>query len=208
MAKGTASAGGSGPRGLTTSPGPPPVVYETIQDKVPWSDANLATAGVLTKGQLADIRAYTANAYSAWNHRLRHGGLTPAQQSRVNAVQKALLAGSTDRPIAVYRHSSSIGLAAGENPQVGGILTDKGFTSTSLNPSFAGGGYYHMTIEVPQGSPGLAVRSISKFPLENEFLVPHGSKYQVISAVEHPGVYPGAKSEWDLRLRLLPREAP
>ncbi|MEY9213882.1 hypothetical protein ABH917_003328 [Thermobifida halotolerans] len=69
---------------------------------------------------------------------------------------------------------------------VGTVHTDNSFASTSIGTRAAAHRDAYLMIRVPQGHPGLNVRSLSEAPSEREILLPRDTRFVVHAAYQRP----------------------
>jgi hypothetical protein len=133
------------------------------------------------------IHLYTGGSYEEMNDALRENRVEDSDlSSEIKSAQTGLLKGSLDTPMTVYRgidgNKYSIKkvlnmMSAG----VGQIFTDKAFVSTSMDETKAFNGRVKLKIILPEGTKGAYVKSISKHSNEYEYLLPHSTKFKILS---------------------------
>jgi len=155
------------------------------------------------------LRYYTGNSTVAngllrgWIH---PPGKTATDRKKIEAAQrnieqaKSAMRPST-QPLLVYRSSNAeqfnVATLAELASLEGHILQERGFTSTTTNKKFHLQGKVKMEIEMPEGTPMAFVKSVSKYPHEDEVLLPPGMRYQVISVIQGRG-------KATVRVRVVP----
>lgn len=160
-------------------------VYE--MDK--WTDEWLNT---ISSTERAGVVKYTSNAYDNMNQYLRGQRPTTRYEDELKACQSALSKASLPRDVITRRGSGynmlnelGVGPITPETKDkvIGGIVQDKGFTSTSPAPHGGFSGDIEYAIKVPKGSQAMYVDSISRYQGEQELLINCGGKY-IIEEVE------------------------
>lgn len=181
---------------MTPKKAPDPQDYPRITDKQaqqmqdalppPWSGE-----------QRIGLRYYTGN--SAVPNGLLRGWIKPpgksaTEQKKIAAAQKQIEAAKaalrpSDRPMLVRRTAGpeQFGVATTKElaALIGNRFVERGFMSTTTRNNANVGGKVRIDIEVPEGTPLAFVRSISKYPNEDEVLLAPGLKYTILS-VEGP----------------------
>lgn len=153
--------------------------------------------GSLSEKQMDSLGTYSGRSYSEMNASMRNG-TTPDPISLKADIRNMDAAFKTDA--AVLSESVEIYRGMGGNNAVanairtgdlgeGGVIQDKAFVSTSLDPfvarGFAGGeGSVVMKITAPAGSRGIYMgadppKNLSGFPVEREMLLPRDSKFRI-----------------------------
>lgn len=134
----------------------------------------------ITSAELDATIEYTGSAYTSINNALRKD--TGYYKDTINEIDKSISKFNLKQDIIVYRGVSSAAFDGGVIPEVGTILQDKGFMSTTVRKSVASDfdkGYI-LKINVPKGKGrGAYVKSISNYPNEHEFLMKRSSKLKV-----------------------------
>lgn len=146
-----------------------------------------------TGDQRRALRYYTGNSTVAngllrgW---IKPPGGTAAERKKIEAAQRNIVhAKAAMRPatraFTTYRtaNTDQFGVATAKelHDLVGHTLTERGFISTSVKSGVGIGGKVKMEIEVPEGTHMAFVKSVSKYPYEDEILLPPGLKYTVVS---------------------------
>lgn len=149
------------------------------------SQAGLANGGTLTDSEQYAVQAYSGSAYKTINNTLRSGGaLTGQAQNLQNAVMKH----TATKDLVLTRGVSqgalkAMGVSDISQLKPGGVITDKGFVSTtrktSIAEQFSQGGYA-LKVIVPKGKSVLPMKELSHYAKEDEFLLPAGSQFRVI----------------------------
>lgn len=188
MPKGSTGAGGAGQRGSSASRAPQEVFafFNSDKEAIAWGKTLQAQAGPFSEEEQAAFQDYTDRGFWFWNYDLR-GGTTPKpeEQAKIDLVQNALADSITDRPVIVHRTIDSIP----DSWTVGGTMQDAGFVSTSVTRKLINNldRRIRVEIEVPSGSPGLYLgKPLSRFPGQQEFLLPHGTRFEVLSRGADP----------------------
>lgn len=160
----------------------------------------MAQHGMWTPAQKSAISSYTGSGYSAMNGCLRKPATcTPAVKKRNAELQAAMR--PTTAPLQVTRGAgwSSVGLPSSSGMSdkeriqklqelEGKILQEPGFLSTSAKstPAFSGKPVKFI-IDVPTGTPGAWVYTVSVHKSEEEFLLAAGLKYRVKKVIPSSG---------------------
>lgn len=141
----------------------------------------------LSKEEVAGIRRYSTEGFKRINPKLRSGApQTALDQKAIEACDSALARAEVQESFVAYR-----GLKAtkGFDPRslIGKTFKDAGFGSvtmkSSLAKSFSKSEEDAVLIEVhiPKGTKGGYIPSVSKHPLEEEFLLPRDTTYRVVA---------------------------
>jgi SPP1 gp7 family putative phage head morphogenesis protein len=194
---GTGQAGGS-----TYVPGS---VQNFNWDYQGWMNGRGAANNAINKWTAAEkdaLNTYTGGSYSAINGLLRRAGgdlaratsnATSYERYYIDTIKNMDSYFSKARiteDVKVYRNTSVSG-GPWSTPKVGDILTDQGFTSTSVKPNWSGfksGGCAKSSLEivalVRRGTPAAWVMPISQVRYEEELLINRGTKFVVTEVVE------------------------
>ncbi len=142
------------------------------------------------------LQTYSGKIFRSVNTKLRTGslpGLTSSSpivkdiNKTINLLDLALKKNVLDRDIIVYRKwGRTVNL---EGLEVGDIVTDKAFVSTSILRMDA---LTHGTsrIRLPKGTPGWYINKIGNHNNEFEVLLPRNSRFRVVAKVsEKQGVF-------------------
>lgn len=177
-----------------------------------WSDWRKSA----TPQQRKAVRAYTDSGYSQrMNDRLRGVEPSAADRRKMDTTDKYVgdMTSAFDAPGAVTpqavkvhrvmqgpiaeaiikRHRAKTLTPAGEGFK-GTHFRDKGFISTSTNRDIANKSSapknrrVTMEIEVPKGQRAIAPGSLSRFDIENEIVLPPGTRFEVREAGYRQGV--------------------
>lgn len=154
-----------------------------------------------TGEQRNGLRYYTGN--SAVPNGLLRGWIKPpgksaTDQKKIASAQKQIEAAKaalrpSDRPMVVRRTAGpeQFGVATTKElaALIGNRFVERGFMSTTTRNNANVGGKVRIDIEVPEGTPLAFVRSVSKYPYEDEVLLAPGLKYTILS-VEGPAGRP------------------
>jgi hypothetical protein len=149
----------------------------------------------LSEDELAALVAYTGNWFTEMNAVLRGTRrTTPGVESLVNAAANGVLKANPYSGTVWRGVSSRVprGYQAAHT-KVGNVVRWDGFTSTSDAPGANFSGKYQFTILDAKGG---RISEISQFPSEAEVLLPPGSLFKVVDAVEEGGI-------WRITLRML-----
>jgi hypothetical protein len=141
----------------------------------------------ISETTLAERRAvsdYTGTGFIGMNERLRHGtgGGTNTDQ-HIEALTSLANRYTTPGRITAYRFTHNDGLPEGAT--VGDVVTEPGFTSTSiesanLRPEFSNRAI-RMQIAVPAGMHAVNVNGVSGgIAAENEMILPPGTRYRIV----------------------------
>jgi hypothetical protein len=157
------------------------------QKKAYLSKQTTKWEATLKPEELKSIQNYTSSGFIYMNTALREDNVEGhSYESKINDAQSGLLKGSLKKPMTVYRGMN----ASGNNLQkildtmdvgVGQTFTDKAFVSTSIDKNSAFGGNIKMHIILPEGTKGAYVDPVSSVPGEREYILPHHTKFKVIS---------------------------
>jgi len=154
----------------------------------------------LPKDQQIALRHYTGNDFRPINRFLRDGK-PPIGQDLIDTINNAKKAINESQPLStdlqVRRASvwAMFGIKVEDLPDypdynnllgpfIGTSFTDKGFVSTT--PNLANKNYpdgVQLIINVPAGSKGMYVESLTYFPGEQEFVLPPGGKFKITKIV-------------------------
>jgi DNA-binding NarL/FixJ family response regulator len=157
-----------------------------------WQAAWKSQLGKLAKNESNAVTEYTASGYHKLNKALR--GIEGKPNTKLTELLDAALAkGSVPRDITVTRGLREFNL---ESLKVGGVITDKGYVSTSIGKGAFGG--TQLKIKVPKGSQALYVADISAYKKEKELLLPRDSQFKVTKITQK-----GPKQI--IEVELLPR---
>lgn len=138
------------------------------------------------------VITYTGSAYYEMNKHLRGLGKYPEYADDIKACKAALSKASLPQETIVRRGSGynmlrELGFSSitpeTKNQVIGGIVTDKGFVSTSPDPHGGFDSSIEYVIKLPQGSQAMYVAPISLHKGERELLINCGGKY-IIEDVE------------------------
>ena len=143
-------------------------------------------ANNLSESESAAVRSYTDTGYSNINSTLRglSDGFNPGMKETAISLHGALARAETPCDDTVFRGASSDALgqyaSLPDDALVGKVIQDKGFMSTSLDSDRAFSGNVQFVIDVPKGSHGVYVGSISSFSGEKEVLFDAGQIMKVL----------------------------
>jgi len=176
MAKGVGGGGRGGRAGgrFRTFGGP--------MDADDWANLIYGKAAADLPGDVQNaINEYTGSAFDVINPQLR-AGMSPGTGTiwgRLSiAIDRAMaLAPRVPAGGLTVRRQISRKLSLGP----GDVFDDLGFVSTSIKPGFGFGDATAMwNIQLPAGTKGIYVRSISQHKSEYEFLLPRGTEFTVV----------------------------
>lgn len=144
----------------------------------------------LSKEEYRAIRKYTYNSgdkkpnrfFERLNAMLR-GDLPEDERLReyANTISRAIKKNKLQHDIICYRN---LDINIYKDFDIGDILEEDQFISTSVVKSSALSKPYKVTLYVPKGSSCAYIESISKFPKQNELLLDKGCKFKVLSKKE------------------------
>lgn len=138
----------------------------------------------LEPDELTALRSYKGAGFAPMNGHLRGSYNIDSMMPSIRALDAALGRAKAKRPVTVYR-----GVRKGtawDAAQIGDVVADAGFMSTTINPatasSFSGGGVV-IEIRLPKGYTGGAY--VHEIPTlhhqEYEFLLRPGAPFKVVS---------------------------
>lgn len=123
------------------------------------------------------LSKYSYRKYTYYNEQLRANNITDKDINRINRIFKNIPPIEDD--IIVYRGITKFDKLAAINN------LSKGYVSTSLSKyiadSFAGNNCCLFTIRLPKGSSVLPILSFSKYPTEQEILLPPGGTFTLLN---------------------------
>lgn len=161
----------------------------------------------LSVEQGISIIAYSEAAYVGVNAQLRSGNTTPLVDLYIKTVNEGLEAlPKFDQTLGDSSPSSyriaSLPTNVDAQYQVGNIVSDPGFLSTTYNPdfTFAGGltqATHCINIQLGDNSKGRAIDWLSSLPHEKEILFPPGTEFRV--ALRDRDDMPTSKSGSDVK---------
>lgn len=147
----------------------------------------------LSSEEISDIDKYRDLHYQRFNDALRKGKLTDEELVQIDKTLKSVLKTiKCPHDIVVWRGISNSSVASKiMKTKVGGTITDKAYTSTSLNPFIAdkfidGKKGVKMKILVPKGTPILPMQilgspsTITMYDDEFEILLKSNQKLKLI----------------------------
>ena len=169
-------------------------VGNTLAQRVQGANAERASKGLaaLTEDEAKSAVNYTDGRYKDMNQPLRSGtamGLLDRDiKDNIKALDSAIGKSPAKEDMELHRGMSAH--ATGEmfgkgGPQVGMIVKDNGFVSTSRDrqtiAEFEGSGGTHITVDVKAGSKAFDAGRFSNAPEEKEVILPRGSQFVVTS---------------------------
>jgi len=186
---------------------------ETVTDLKAWSDAEVAKLGsdsdkeIYFMDRILSQRVKDSpfkQAVSTYQSLLGYTMNEALRDPLISTDNVATIIASLDgaieyapplnTPITVYRGVKGNGLDFFESKRVGDVYTDKGFSSTSLDPKIAAkfanseSSYYQglvFRMKLPVGTKGVFPSSVtgieSQFSREAEYLLPRDSKFRILS---------------------------
>lgn len=142
----------------------------------------------MTQKELKTTRMYTGSAYYKWNDSLRNNN-GEGYEKYTKELDSAISKFDLKNDIIVYRGTGSYAFPGG-TPEIGSIISDKAFLSTSVSKDVArdfDSGII-LKIQVPSGrGRGAYVKSVSQHKGENEFLMARNTNLKIT------GKAPGSK---------------
>lgn len=137
-----------------------------------------------TGAQKSGLRTYTGSAYRDMNRALREGReKSSSYYESIKQAQKGMR--PSPRKFLVHRGCDFKQFGTGSYEQalqlIGKKVQDKGFLSTSVGGRSAFSGSVNLEVEIPVGTHGAYVKSISQHGHENEYLIAAGTKYEVLT---------------------------
>jgi hypothetical protein len=162
-----------------------------------WTDQWWSTVSDAAK---KGVKRYTTNAYRSINSALRKGG---ALTGDMRAMSEAMP--YTTKQFTVFR-------GCGDEPgrsltidafKVGKKFEDLGFMSTAVTPESAWRGV-KLIIDLPPGTKGMYINSVSSCPGEMEYLIDAGTQFRVVSVKEGPN--PANRLSGEVHLVAIPKK--
>lgn len=154
----------------------------------------------LSRSEKEAIRYYTGSAYREMNRALRSNSVAGSgYEVKIQAAVSGLRKYTSTSDVVVRRGSSfdslesMLGAESGhpaswwishKDQFINSMASDRGFLSTSPAPSGGFDDIIEYRILVPKGSPAPYIANYSKFPSEQETLLPPGSQHRIIDLVE------------------------
>jgi hypothetical protein len=166
-----------------------------IRSVVSGDNAQFGARWGLSEDELAGLVAYSGNWFKDMNAVLRGAKqATPEMRSLINAAANGCIKADPYDGTAWRGVGSTVpkGFEAAHT-KVGNVVRWDGFTSTSDSSGANFGGRFQFTILDAKGG---RISEISQYPSEREVLLPPGSMFVVVDAVEDRGV-------WRITLRML-----
>lgn len=193
--------------------------WDELEDK--WTEQMDTWYNKLSDDEKSAIRNYTGPSYKKMNEYLRSDGKNSTDyKEEVEKVIKALDKIKTEEDMVVRRGVSTRGFAGmfdkyEEAKNIGGytwieknmdsligqVCTDKGFLSTSPNKFKGFDKEVNLKIELPKGTKGAYIDSISKHRGEKEFLIQKGYNY-IVTGIERTEK-PEMGEDFTVFLRLI-----
>lgn len=153
----------------------PVTAKEFLLDADNFIKAGKAPQG-MTTGELATIRAYTGNAYGTINNQLRLGQMDPHVWENTKALNSALK--KVERyPDTLYRRTD-LDPNIWNKYQVGKIVEERGFTSTSKVEDAWEYGNYRFVIT--KNKSGANIQPYAQEEHEGEVLFPAGTRFKIL----------------------------
>jgi hypothetical protein len=131
----------------------------------------------MTDADRAALRDYTGDGYQDLNAALRSGILTPDQQARIDAINRALAKLPDYQGIVV--RGTDLPQDVLDRYQPGSTVTERAFTSTTTDPAVAGGDFPGNTEFRILSQAGTDVSPYSAYPHESEILFGSGTDFYV-----------------------------
>lgn len=148
----------------------------------------------LTDADETALRQYTGIGYRAINRCLRSpAGCTGSLATQADAVSAAL-AKLEPRPGITFRGASLTAMDVARY-ELGQVVSEAAFTSTSRAMSVAGDGFGGNTLVVVHGRTGRNVEHYSHYPHESEILFDKGTRFRVLDRV-----LDGGSDKWIITL--------
>ena len=186
---------------------------EVVTDLIAWGNAEMAKLGSDSDKELyfmdrilsqrvkdspfePAVYSYQSMLGYTMNEALRDPLISiKAVETTIAGLDGAIeYAPTLNTPITVYRGVKGNALDFFEELKVGDVYSDKGFSSTSLDPKIgarfanAESGYYQgivFRMKLPAGTKGVFTASVtgiySQFSREAEFLLPRDSRFRILS---------------------------
>lgn len=141
----------------------------------------------LSDSELRGVQEYTDQNFGDIQDALRNDGDLPyhINSEDINAAQGALMRSEAPSDMLVYRAIPGNIFSKLEGNE-GRSFVEKGFSSTTLNERYANqfytdGDYGVLHVQVPKGSKGAYVDKIATKSGQQEYLIPHGSQFKILS---------------------------
>jgi hypothetical protein len=170
---GTSSGGGGGKDPLGSSPGGQ-YGSSPISSSGDQPSQGAGKSHGMTQAEEASLIGYTGNHYVSLNKGLRAGMLTDNQYSHIANINRAL----DKLPVHVGTVSRGRHDNAAHLYQVGMIIEERGFTSTTANvgekTAFGTGTRYYI-----ESKSGRSIKQFSQHKNENEVLFRSGTRFKV-----------------------------
>lgn len=165
-------------------------VFTTQKEVDEWVDSVVPNwLKELTPEDISVIRKYTTDYYEVLNKELR--SLAPSEESLnfAKILIAALKKSRLNESIVTWRGLDK-NIYGDVDPEdlIGVKRDDFGFFSTSLLRESAFLGPVLIEVHVPAGTPGAPIKYWSKYPDENEFLLPPVVNYVIIDAKKENGI--------------------
>jgi hypothetical protein len=138
--------------------------------------------------------AYTGSQYRVINADARAGNTHALMADLDAAIAKGRL---IEDIVTVRGLNSHPDIPSGALLRAGDVISEPGYTSTSLSSGSAFGGTYELRIRVPKETRALAVEDLTLHRGEHELILPRGSRLQVIGTTARG-------SDWVIDALLLP----
>lgn len=157
-----------------------------VKREAAWLDA-------LTQAEKDAVYQYTdaTTLSTAVNNAYRNRATLNADEQRFSdALSSALQKWGQADTMVVYRGTNGGEFAGVDVSQlVGTVLKDQGFISTSLLKDSAFERRYEYEITIHQGTTGAAIRTISRYSNEQEFLLDHTMSLRITEVVQDGELY-------------------
>lgn len=143
----------------------------------------------LNKKEIDSVHTYTTNAFGEINKHLRSNeSTTKENKDHIENLKSVMEKSTLSEGMQLFRGSTTEalqGMFGTSDPKelkslVGKTVHDKAFVSTTVNEKTLSGNVT-FKIKAAAGSKGLIIDGESKFPNENEILLPAGSKFKIAS---------------------------
>lgn len=153
-----------------------------VQNFKKYEDQAKGLGYPITGFQCALIKNYSDGGYTAINNALRAGSITEAQHVYTKMVNKALQAMPTYT--GMLRRGTNLSHEQQALYQVGHVVEERAFTSTSISGGFSGNTTYRIKAI---GKRGAHIKKLSNHPGEDEVLFSARTFFKVTKVEGKPG---------------------
>ncbi len=199
---------GSGGAGEATK------TFDSTKDANKWAKENVKRSEALTTHENNAVQDYRRQGHLDINHLLRNGSHASITGKRLENAQaatvrldSAIAKSTVEKAVIVQRGMTSD--AKWDQSMVGRTVSDKGFTSTTLDKTIAvsfarsadqklGDRSTIVEIHVPAGSKGLYLKERH----ESELLLPRGSRFKIVE------ISKSERGDTRVKVELLPHGKP